>query len=100
MLSKSPLTRSLNVGRTPPQVIFIFCDHRTAENPATIQSRASVMIQENFNRTDCRAAYPICADERINVDPKALLLVGRKADGSMRDALAFSIRCIRIARTQ
>ena len=31
----------------------------------------------------------VCADEHIDFDPKALVLVARKADGSMRDALSL-----------
>ena len=91
MLSKSAFNALLKtLEEPPPQVIFIFATTEPQKIPATIQSRCQ---RYDFRRISTEQIVGrltrICADERINVDPKALLLVGRKADGSMRDALSL-----------
>jgi DNA polymerase III, subunit gamma and tau len=91
MLSKSAFNALLKtLEEPPPQVIFIFATTEPQKIPATIQSRCQ---RYDFRRISTEQIVGrlsrICADEHINADPKALLLVGRKADGSMRDALSL-----------
>jgi DNA polymerase-3 subunit gamma/tau len=91
MLSKSAFNALLKtLEEPPPQVIFIFATTEPQKIPATIQSRCQ---RYDFRRISTEQIVErlsrICTDEHINVDPKALMLVGRKADGSMRDALSL-----------
>jgi len=91
MLSKSAFNALLKtLEEPPPKVIFIFATTEPQKIPATIQSRCQ---RYDFRRisTDqiVRQLARICAEERISFDQPALTLVGRKADGSMRDALSL-----------
>ena len=91
MLSKSAFNALLKTLEEPPKnVIFIFATTEPQKIPATIHSRCQ---RFDFRRisTDqitARLAY-ICTSEQIAFDKTALLLVGRKAEGSMRDALSL-----------
>jgi DNA polymerase-3 subunit gamma/tau len=91
MLSKSAFNALLKTLEEPPKnVIFIFATTEPQKIPATIHSRCQ---RFDFRRisTDqitARLAY-ICTSEQIAFDKAALLLVGRKAEGSMRDALSL-----------
>jgi DNA polymerase-3 subunit gamma/tau len=91
MLSKSAFNALLKtLEEPPPQVIFIFATTEPQKIPATIQSRCQRYdFRRISNEQIVGRLSRICADERINADPKALTLVGRKADGSMRDALSL-----------
>lgn len=90
--SQSPRsTRCLKRLKKPlPKVIFIFATTEPQKIPATIQSRCQ---RYDFRRisTDhiVKQLERICGDENISFDRQALSLVGRKADGSMRDALSL-----------
>jgi len=91
MLSKSAFNALLKtLEEPPPKVIFIFATTEPQKIPATIQSRCQ---RYDFRRisTDhiVRQLARICQQENIPFDPQALTLVGRKADGSMRDALSL-----------
>ncbi|NTV92398.1 MAG: DNA polymerase III subunit gamma/tau [Chlorobiaceae bacterium] len=83
----------------PPHAIFIFATTELHKIPATIASRCQ---RFNFKRIPLKAIegqlLQICAAEQIAVDADALQLIGRKAQGSMRDAqsildqvIAFSV---------
>lgn len=71
----------------PPHAIFIFATTELHKIPATIASRCQrfnfkrIPIQDIQNQLQL-----ICDAERIKVDGDALQLIGRKAQGSMRDA--------------
>ncbi|HEX7511020.1 MAG TPA: DNA polymerase III subunit gamma/tau, partial [Chitinivibrionales bacterium] len=91
MLSKSAFNALLKtLEEPPPKVIFIFATTEPQKIPATIQSRCQ---RYDFRRisTDhiVRQLARICQQENIPFDQQALTLVGRKADGSMRDALSL-----------
>lgn len=91
MLSKSAFNALLKTLEEPPKnVIFIFATTEPQKIPATIHSRCQ--------RYDFRRISPdhilqrlvfICDSEKIGFDRSALMLVARKADGSMRDALSL-----------
>jgi DNA polymerase-3 subunit gamma/tau len=74
----------------PPKVIFIFATTEPQKIPATIQSRCQ---RFDFRRisTDqiVERLARICGEEHIAFDREALALIGRKAEGSMRDALSL-----------
>lgn len=71
----------------PPHAIFIFATTELHKIPATIASRCQ---RFNFKRIPLqdiqKQLQTICDAEEISVEPDALQLVGRKAQGSMRDA--------------
>ncbi|NTW83430.1 MAG: DNA polymerase III subunit gamma/tau [Chlorobiaceae bacterium] len=71
----------------PPHAIFIFATTELHKIPATIASRCQ---RFNFKRIPLpdiqKQLKSICEAEGILVEDDALQLVGRKAQGSMRDA--------------
>ena len=71
----------------PPHAIFIFATTELHKIPATISSRCQ---RFNFKRIPLpdiqKQLQLICDAEQITVDGDALQLIGRKAQGSMRDA--------------
>jgi DNA polymerase III subunit gamma/tau len=71
----------------PPHAIFIFATTELHKIPATIASRCQ---RFNFKRIPLESIRKqlnsICQAEGIKVEDDALLLIGRKAQGSMRDA--------------
>ena len=71
----------------PPHAIFIFATTELHKIPATIASRCQ---RFNFKRIPLeeieKQLQLICDAERIKVEGDALQLIGRKAQGSMRDA--------------
>jgi DNA polymerase-3 subunit gamma/tau len=91
MLSKAAFNALLKTLEEPPSgVIFIFATTEPQKIPATIHSRCQ--------RYDFRRIVPeqilerlekICTEEKISFEKAALMLIARKADGSMRDALSL-----------
>jgi len=71
----------------PPHAIFIFATTELHKIPATISSRCQ---RFNFKRIPLEdiqnQLQSICDAEHITVEGDALQLIGRKAQGSMRDA--------------
>jgi DNA polymerase III subunit gamma/tau len=74
----------------PPGVIFIFATTEPQKIPATIHSRCQrydfrrIMPEQILDRLE-----RICKEEKVAYEKQALMLVARKADGSMRDALSL-----------
>lgn len=91
MLTKSAFNALLKTLEEPPKnVIFIFATTEPQKIPATIHSRCQ---RYDFRRISAeqilqRLAH-ICEQENIAFDRSALMLVARKAEGSMRDALSL-----------
>ncbi|MFZ4524940.1 MAG: DNA polymerase III subunit gamma/tau [Chlorobium sp.] len=71
----------------PPHAIFIFATTELHKIPATISSRCQ---RFNFKRIPLediqKQLQSVCDAEHITVEGDALQLIGRKAQGSMRDA--------------
>jgi DNA polymerase-3 subunit gamma/tau len=82
----------------PPHAIFIFATTELHKIPATIASRCQ---RFNFKRIPIseiqRQLQFICDAEGITADADALQLVGRKAQGSMRDAQSILDQVIAFA---
>jgi len=91
MLSKSAFNALLKTLEEPPKnVIFIFATTEPQKIPATIHSRCQRFDFRRISTEQITARLEyICKEESINYDNSALLLVGRKADGSMRDGLSL-----------
>jgi DNA polymerase III subunit gamma/tau len=91
MLSNSAFNALLKTLEEPPKnVIFIFATTEPQKIPATIHSRCQ---RYDFRRISAdhileRLAH-ICDEEKISYERSALMLVARKADGSMRDGLSL-----------
>lgn len=74
----------------PPHVVFIFATTEPQSLPPTILSRTQ---RFDFKRVPISALAEtvnnVASSEGLEIDPKAALLVARKADGSLRDALSL-----------
>ncbi|MEI6847331.1 MAG: DNA polymerase III subunit gamma/tau [Chlorobiaceae bacterium] len=71
----------------PPHAIFIFATTELHKIPATIASRCQRFNFKRIPLPDIQNQLQlICNAEKIAVDADALQLIGRKAQGSMRDA--------------
>jgi DNA polymerase-3 subunit gamma/tau len=91
MLSKSSFNALLKtLEEPPPHVKFLLATTDPQKLPVTVLSRC---LQFNLTRLTPkligdRLAY-ICEAEKIDVEPAALNLIARAADGSLRDALSL-----------
>lgn len=91
MLSKPAFNALLKTLEEPPKnVIFIFATTEPQKIPQTIHSRCQ---RYDFRRIGAEKILErlvhICTVEKINFERSALMLVARKAEGSMRDALSL-----------
>ncbi len=91
MLSKSSFNALLKTLEEPPEhVKFLLATTDPQKLPATVLSRC---LQFNLKRMTPRLIADrlahICVAEKIDVEPAALALLARAADGSMRDALSL-----------
>jgi DNA polymerase-3 subunit gamma/tau len=74
----------------PPHVIFVMATTDPLKVPETILSRTQRFDFRRVNHDDLAANMRrICDTEGITVDPAALSLLARKADGSVRDSLSL-----------
>jgi DNA polymerase-3 subunit gamma/tau len=91
MLSKSAFNALLKTLEEPPaNVIFIFATTEPQKIPATIHSRCQRFDFRRISTEQITTRLEqICVAEKIAFDRGALHLVGRKAEGSMRDALSL-----------
>jgi DNA polymerase-3 subunit gamma/tau len=91
MLSKSAFNALLKTLEEPPKnVIFIFATTEPQKIPATIHSRCQRFDFRRISIEQITARLEhICKAENIAYDHSAILLVGRKAEGSMRDGLSL-----------
>jgi DNA polymerase-3 subunit gamma/tau len=91
MLSKSSFNALLKtLEEPPPHVKFLLATTDPQKLPVTVLSRC---LQFNLTRLTPgliadRLGY-ICEAEKIEVEPAALGLIARSADGSLRDALSL-----------
>jgi DNA polymerase-3 subunit gamma/tau len=74
----------------PPHVMFIFATTEPQKIPITILSRCQ---RHDFRRLSLKSmtehmAY-ICQEEDFRIPQESLVLIGREATGSMRDALSM-----------
>ncbi len=91
MLTKNAFNALLKTLEEPPKnVIFIFATTEPQKIPATIHSRCQ---RYDFKRIGAEQILGrlihICTTENITFERSALMLVARKAEGSMRDALSL-----------
>jgi DNA polymerase III subunit gamma/tau len=79
----------------PPHVKFVFATTEIRKVPITILSRCQ---RFDLRRVDAALLVKhlegICAREQISVEPEALALIARAAEGSVRDALSLMDQAI------
>jgi len=74
----------------PPHVIFIFATTEPLKVPETILSRTQRFDFKRVSATDLvEHLRKIAQAEHLEVDEASLLLLARKADGSVRDSLSL-----------
>ena len=101
MLSTSAFNALLKTMEEPPEhVIFILATTEVQKVPATILSRCQ---RYDFSRITAkeiagRLEY-VAGEEKIDLDPAAAELIGRLADGAMRDALSILDTCAGVSNT-
>ena len=78
----------------PPRVVFVFATtepQKIAQTAAPVLSRLQRFDFRRIGPADVRARLQsVLADEKIEVEPDALAMIARAADGSMRDALSLT----------
>ncbi len=78
-----------SIEEPPPHVVFMMATTELEKVPQTIQSRALVFELRTIGfKAIVDRMRGIAADEGIAIDERALALVARAADGSMRDGLS------------
>lgn len=101
MLSTSAFNALLKTMEEPPEhVIFILATTEVQKVPATILSRCQRYDFQRITAADIagRLLY-VAGEEKINLDPGAAELIGRLADGAMRDALSILDTCAGVSNT-
>ena len=91
MLSGSAFNALLKtLEEPPPHVIFVLATTEMKKIPATVLSRCQHMPFRRISTGEIKARLQHISDtEGIHIDPAALGLVARAADGSMRDSLTI-----------
>jgi DNA polymerase-3 subunit gamma/tau len=96
MLTPQAFNALLKTLEEPPKHVYlVFATTEPHKVPATILSRCQ---RFNFKRLELGEIVgqleKICAKEKIACDHEALILIGRRAEGSMRDAESLLDQCI------
>ncbi len=96
MLSPSAFNALLKTLEEPPDnVIFILATTEVHQIPATILSRCQRMDFRRICAEDISGRlHEIAATEGGELDESAALLIGRIADGGMRDAISLLDQCM------
>lgn len=96
MLSSAAFNALLKTLEEPPaHVVFIFATTEAHKIPATIVSRCQRFDFHRISVIDIVShLQEIAATISVTVDEQALRLIGRTADGSLRDAISVFDQCI------
>lgn len=95
MLSISAFNALLKIIEEPPEhLIFILATTELHKIPATILSRCQRFSFRRISPQDVadRLAY-VAQAEQIDLDPQAARVLGRMADGALRDGLSLLDQC-------
>lgn len=95
MLTTEAFNALLKTLEEPPsKVVFILATTEPHKIPATILSRVQRFDFKRIGTEDIIKRLQVVVDELPGeVDPDALLLIARKAEGGMRDALSLLDQC-------
>ncbi|WP_413771120.1 DNA polymerase III subunit gamma/tau [Lichenihabitans sp. PAMC28606] len=91
MLSKAAFNGLLKTLEEPPEhVKFLFATTEIDKVPITVRSRCQRFDLRRVEAPDMIGHLAgICAKEDVRIDPEALALIARAAEGSVRDALSL-----------
>ncbi|MCB9965865.1 MAG: DNA polymerase III subunit gamma/tau [Rhodospirillales bacterium] len=91
MLSKQAFNALLKtLEEPPPHVVFIFATTEIRKVPITILSRCQRFDLRRVDQATLQAHYKKIAElETVQVEPEALTMIARAADGSVRDGLSL-----------
>ncbi len=82
----------------PPHVVFILCTTEAQKVPLTVLGRCQQFVFRRFNDEQITARLRhIAGLEEITVEPGALALIARVAEGSMRDAVGLLDQLVPLA---
>jgi len=95
MLTKDAWNALLKVlEEPPPRVVFVFATtepQKIAQAASPVLSRLQRFDLKRIGPADVRERLTsILAEEQVEVEPEALAMLARAADGSMRDALSLT----------
>jgi DNA polymerase-3 subunit gamma/tau len=95
MLTREAWNALLKILEEPPsRVVFVFATtepQKIAQFAAPVLSRLQRFDFKRISSTEIRARLGVVlASEQVEADPDALTMIGRSADGSMRDALSLT----------
>ncbi len=101
MLSAAAFNALLKTMEEPPEhVIFILATTEVQKVPATILSRCQRYDFGRITADDiARRLTYVAGQEGIELDPGAARLIGRLADGALRDALSILDTCAGVSNT-
>ncbi len=99
MLSKNAFNALLKtLEEPPPHVIFIFATTEIRKVPVTVLSRCQRFDLRRVDAATLAAYYgTICERENVQAEAEALALIGRAADGSVRDGLSLLDQAIALS---
>ncbi len=99
MLSKNAFNALLKtLEEPPPHVIFIFATTEIRKVPVTVLSRCQRFDLRRVDASTLQDYYGvICGRENVAAEPEALALIGRAADGSVRDGLSLLDQAIALS---
>jgi DNA polymerase III subunit gamma/tau len=82
----------------PPHAVFVMCTTDAQKMPLTVIGRCQhfVFRRHSEDQIVSRLSY-IAAAEKVTVDPEAMLLIARTAQGSMRDAVGLLDQLVPLA---
>ena len=91
MLTKEAFNALLKtLEEPPPNVVFIFATTQPNKVPPTILSRCQRFDFKRILSSEIiKSLAEIMKKEKIDIDEDSLLLIAKKADGGMRDALSL-----------
>lgn len=100
MLTQEAFNALLKTLEEPPKhVIFILATTEPHKLPATILSRCQRFDFKRITLKDMVNRMKYIAQEMdISIEEKALELIGRNAEGAMRDALSILDQCLSLAK--
>ena len=95
MLTREAWNALLKILEEPPsRVVFVFATtepQKIAQFAAPVLSRLQRFDFKRISGTDIRSRLAaVLESEKVDADPDALAMIGRAADGSMRDALSLT----------
>ena len=99
MLSKAAFNALLKTLEEPPErVKFIFATTEIRKVPLTVLSRCQRFDLRRVSMVELQAYFSeICKKEDVEIEEEALSLIGRAADGSVRDGLSLLDQAIAMA---